>query len=262
MKTWMLLPALLAGCLPADAPFGSLVTAWAEETAELAGPPLTGAVVIAGLAAEYCGAWPTLDWGAVEVGDVLLASPLTQLALGSPEVIEVISFGEQAVQVTVAGARIMDRDSASLRFSATPGAAGFMLEVQVFDGKIEDQDDDLGEPFGRAAFTVQSDCEPGRNRVEGTARWTDLDAERTHTVALPADAQFSSGIGFSSVASYLPNGGTLSWVSRIDGQERTYTSYDGADVEIDDSGDMPVALWPGVLQGPGWIQEIGVKIQP
>jgi hypothetical protein len=261
MKNCLLLPALLAACLPGDEPFASLVDAWAEETAELASPALTGALVIGGLAAEYCYDWNSFDWLSVGPGDGLPASALTTEALGNPELLEVVSFGESSVQVTVAGLRIMDRDSASMRFSATPGSAEFTFEAQVFDGKIEDPDVELGEPFGRVAFKVKSDCVSGRNRVQGTARWTDL-GERTHTLSLPADVQFSSGVGFDEEISYLPKSGTLSWSSRIDGQERTFTSYDGADVQLDESAEMPSALWPGVVKGPDWLQELAFKVEP
>ena len=259
-------PVLLfsLGCGAESQTLTSLVDRWTDDTVEISEPALTDALVVAGLAVELCGAIGVIDWSAVEVGDLPPLSEGLGEALGSPLVDEVEVFGGGAMEVTLSGVVVVDREEALLRFVTTPYETSFSLEAVVLDARLVEDDQPEGEPFGRLAYEVVGGCDGSRSTVSGTARWTDLDG-RTHTVRLPADDTLSFGVGFASDVPWLPVTGTVAWSSRISGQERTVTTFDATDITIEDaesSQNLPTVSWPSVVSGPDWVSQRSIEIAP
>lgn len=263
----MLSLLMLTACVPEGDTLTALAEAWADETVSVAGPSVTAALVMGGMATELCKHRVDDVWEGVEAGDIPPFSPVMLQALGmGTSVVDIQDFGGASRQVTLQPITISDREQAFLRFSTNPSADSFGIEATAFDGKIEDADSGSREPFGRMSFTVRSDCQVAVGLVQGNGRWTDLD-ERTHEIAIPADSSLSTGVLFDEAWPYIPNSGTLAWSARIDGQERTVTAYDAGDVvfEGDGQGDLetlPRARWPAVVRGADWDADAAVPIAP
>jgi len=251
------------GCAGDGNTLSRLTDAWADQTMEVAGPAVAAALVNGALAVEACAVVDEEDWLELEPGEALPISSRLNAALGEPQVGLVEDLGDGAIQMTVVGVQIMDRESASMRFVTSPGAVTFGFESVYLDGKLTDVEVNVSESFGRVALSLYSDCPTSVNWLEGQAVWTDLD-ERVHTVVLPADSDLSTGVSFELTDSFVPSSGTLSWEGRVDGQERGVTTNDAADVSVQtmDSGQATVEtmFWPGVAHGSDWIGESSLQL--
>jgi len=210
-----LLPVLLlVGCQPSFDPYySSLTDSWAAQTLESAGPSITAALIIAGMATELCRTevfWSSLS----EEGSLPLSSVL-QAALGEPEIDE-ISVAEDLTEVYLRDVRIMDRDQASIRLVPNRSGSSYSLTAEVRDGRD-------GETFGSLTFSVSDGCDS----TSGNAKWTDL-AGVQHTIAIPAD---DTDIGLKFDCAYAPNDGTLQWVGELDSEIRQFTTADAAEID-------------------------------
>jgi hypothetical protein len=255
---------LLLGCESSGDTLGRLVEHWSDETVLIASPALTDALVVAGMAAEFCAAGESLDWSSLEVGDEPPLSERIDQALGDPQVEQVDDFGAGSVQVTLSGVVIGDRDEAILRFVTASDSDGLALEAAILDARQVEEDQPEGEPFGRLLFQVESDCSGTLSRVSGAARWTDLES-RTHNIRLPADEGLGLGVGFSEPLPWLPVTGTVAWSGRVEGQERSVTTFDAADLSVEGDEDaelLPLASWPSVVSGPDWVYQQALSISP
>ena len=59
--------------------------------------------------------------------------------------------------------------------------------------------------------------------------------------------------------------GTVAWSGRINGQERSVTTFDAADLIIEgdvDSESLPAASWPSVVNGPDWVSQLSITVSP
>ncbi len=272
---------VLSGCLPADNQLlSNLTETLAEQTVAYASPSIHAALLVSGLTSELCR--KQINWSedvALNTSPPLSAELLE--ALGNPIVDEI------EPQVLLRGVRIMDRENAYLRFDTTRSDSTYELTAEVVDGREE-------APFGSLNFSIGGDCgDSDTVWLAGDAEWTDLDLIR-HSIAIPADDAFDLGLKFD--CSYLPSipkGGTLLWSGRVEGQERSFTTKDAAEVTLvstegaastagkgtsgedtaapDDTGasadcsyisGASVALWPGTVQsGDGdWAAEAELEV--
>ncbi len=289
----LLAAALAAGCHPPGQLLTSVTEAWGEQTAGVASPAVTATLVMGGLAARLCMQDDAAAWRDLAAGDLPPIHPALLAALGEPVVDAVEVSGSGALVVELSGATLFDREDARVRFATAPSTSGFGFEATVLDARAADTGTVAADPFGMLAFDVQADCAPGRNRVEGTSQWTELDG-RSHRVTLPADAELSAGVGFDNELPYLPVAGTAAWSGRVDGADRSLATYDAAEVAIleedggdtgaaarrpappdtggadtggdtglpDFSGELVRARWLGQAGGNGWTAQVSVLVAP
>jgi len=273
---------------------------WASQTLEIASPSITAALIVGGLTAELCHA--RVDWSQADVGGQAPISDLLQDALGNPTLQSVQDQGSNTVQVTLDGIRIMDRDNARVRFTTSRGVSSFSLDATVLDGKVEDRPEvEEGPAFGSLKFTLEQGCASGTPRVTGTAQWTDL-SDQTHQITFPANSELNVGVGFMCEIPYIPSAGTLSWEGIVEGQTRSFTTDDAAEIALesqdtsdsvargdadtgfefgdtgpsdDDTGEVleppcepysvesvPGASWSGIVRGADWSAVTSIKIGP
>lgn len=262
------LAALAGGCAePQSVLLPRLLEAWSQEAADIASPSVTAALVMGGLATDLCVRATTGTAEAFVVGQPPPLDPLLVAAMGDPVVASLETFGNGSIEVLLIGVSIMDRESATVRYVTTPGAGSFSVEAVTMDGKLSDEDVSSGTPFGRIAVTVDNDCQPGSNRVQGSAKWTDL-AGRAQAVEMPAEESLSQGVGFGTDPPWIPAVGTLSWTGRLEDQDRTVTTIDAADIVVEETTEVvPEAIWPATTlgeadQGEEWEQASTLWISP
>ena len=265
----LLLLPLLGGCLPDSQDLLSALTdTWADQTVDAAEPAINAALLVSGMGAELCRDDP--DWSTLLVGSPAPLSELLYVAMGEPT-IEALPVEEGSEQIIFAGVQVMDRESANLRFTATRGTAAYELNAEVVDGRG-------ATPFGSLRLSIDLPCDEGAAWVEGDARWTDLSGI-THTISLPAEEALSSGLSFN--CAYLPRAGTLAWQGRVDGQLRTFTTADAAELRLQSGdaiadsgsgepgtvtcealGDVSGARWPGTARGSSgeWSATVNLDI--
>lgn len=254
----------ISACTDNGDTLGRVVDMWSSETIEIAKPAMSDALVIAGMAVELCAMEESEPWSAWIAGDSMGLSEGLNSALGEPVIQETSILGEDRVLVSLDGVVVMDRSAARMRFIADFGDTGMQLEALVMDARVSEEEQLSGEPFGRLLLEVEDGCALGSSLVRGSAHWTDLEA-RTHTIRLPSDDVFGSGVIFEPVTPWLPVTGTMSWSARIGSQERTIVTFDAGDMVIEDEGGDDGTLsarWPSVIGGPDWIAQDAVEISP
>lgn len=261
--------ALLGGCLPDEQGLLSALTdTWGAQTVSAAEPPVNAALLVSGLSAELCRSDP--DWSTLQVGDPAPLSELLYAALGAPT-IDALPIEDGSQQIIFGGVRVMDREAANLRFTATRGASAYEINADVVDGRG-------ATPFGSLRLSIALPCDEGAVWVSGEARWTDLNGI-THTISLPAEEALSSGLSFN--CAYLPRAGTLAWQGRVDGQLRSFTTTDAAELRLQSGdaladsgmdspgtvtcqelGDVSGARWPGTARGSSgeWATTVNLNI--
>ncbi len=237
------------GCAPTGPPLSRLVQAWAADTAEQAATPITGTLMLAALAGEFCVASSAEAWSAVEPGEELPVSMKLRDALGAP-VIHSMEFDETAMaQMVLAEVDISGREGQWLRVNLNALSDSYAVEFAPLVA-----DDGIGaeiarlDGFGQISLNVDLECTLERSMVGGSALWID-EENRRHEVKLPADQELGSDLVFGDETPWIPVSGGISWEARIDKQRRTITTEDAGEIRVDESLD---GRWPVVVHGPDW----------
>ena len=237
------------GCAPTGPPLSRLVQAWAADTAEQAATPITGTLLLAAVAGEFCVASSEDSWAEMEPGDELPVSLKLRNALGIP-VIHSMEFDEATVtQMVLTDVDIAGREGQWLRLTLNPQTDNYAVEFAplVADDEIGTETARL-DGFGQINLSVDVGCTAERSMVGGSALWID-EENRRHEVKLPADQELGSDLVFGDEVPWIPVSGGISWEARIDKQRRTITTEDAGEIRVNESSD---GRWPVVVHGPDW----------
>jgi len=239
----------LAACGEAGPPLSRLTQAWAADTVARANGPLTRTLILAGLAAELCASRQSVPLVDLEVGSALPVSPALGAVLGQSELHSIDGALGETVVLVYEGMDLSDHDVEWLRLTVMTTDEHFQVEFDPLIGDAEGSTEIARlEGFGQISISVDLGCSSSQALVGGSALWVD-DEGRRHELKLPADSEIGSDLSFDGAVPWLPVAGAVSWSARIEGQDRSMTTEDAAEILVDSQGN---GKWPVTVWGPDW----------
>jgi hypothetical protein len=247
--TRLLLPLLLAGCLPDREVLAPVAAAWGEQVASEAAPASQAALGMAAVSAALCG-YSLEEWEAMGTVAPTLPEEIASIfAIEEPGALRAYAARGQFA-CTWSGS-FFDREIA-LHLAVETPTSDFAVSLEEPGSGVEG-DGDTGEPEGAvilAAMTLgTSRCGTAERVVAGQGSFP-IGGTRGWVVATTPGAD-TGGLGFAPGAA-LPEAGGLVWNGFTDVGRATLTTHDAAGITD--------AHWPATAGGVGWSSEVWLEL--
>lgn len=259
----LLLPLLL-GCRVGEDPLTRLATAWGDQNTAGAAVPMASTLKLGALVTDLCANQSDAAWTTTEVGGLPPLQPAIAAVLGEPQIVKVAGALDGTFQVTLSGVAILDRTDVELRVLGTADDDAYIATVEAW--VLADGQDAL--QIGAVTLAAQRRCTLHLGLWRGTGSWEALTGD-VHAVTLGGGDDDDTALSISAEEPLVPVAGKARWSGSVDGDSRSYSSYDAEDflvegkVELgEDSAGLVIdrGYWPGLARGDDWSVEVNLPV--